>query len=183
MGACTRTVESSELMLRVASGDLEAFAVLVDRHQGGLIQYFAMLTRDRALAEDLAQEVFLKLYRARRRYRPDARLETFLYRIARNLWTDHLRRQHRRGTWVSLEDTEPVAAVPSTVLDWETLERAVAALPEKQRHVFLLSRIEELSFPEISDLLEIPLGTVKSRMHHALAVIRKALDPSGGRHA
>lgn len=183
MTECTRTDREQALMLRVANGDLGAFETLVDRFQGGLIQYFTMLTRDRSIAEDLAQEVFLKLYRSRQRYRPEAKFQTYLYRIARNHWTDHLRRQTKRGKLVPLEDqNEPPGDPAITTIEWQILERAVASLSEKQRHVFLLSRIEDLSFPEISQILEIPVGTVKSRMHHALSILREALSPSGGRY-
>ncbi len=175
------------LMLRTAAGDVSAFEALVEALQGRLIQYFSMLARDAALAEDLAQEVFLRLYRARASYRVEAKLETYLYRIAHNLWKDHLRRIKRRAPVIRLDEAVGVEHAaseetdPTVMLDWDVLVRAIGALPEKQRQVFLLSRIEEMSFPEISQVLEIPVGTVKSRMYHALAFLREMLGTHRGR--
>jgi len=175
------------LMMRAAEDELAAFEAIVDLYQDRLIQYFSLLARDAALAEDLAQEVFLRLYRSRDRFRGDAKLGTYLYRIANNLWNDHLRRCMRRGSVVPFEEgigeargaREPVD--PTLMLDWDVLVRAIGTLPEKQRQVFLLNRIEELSFAEIGAILEIPVGTVKSRMHHAFAALRTALGTNRGR--
>src|SRR5487761_836792 len=90
------TVDSDlELMLRVRSGDADSFEVLLNRYRARLVSYFSRMVRDPALAEDLAQEVFLRVYKARKRYRPDARFTTWLYRIATNLALNAIR--DRRG--------------------------------------------------------------------------------------
>ena len=91
------------LMMQFSEGDTEAFESLVNRCQGGLIQFFTMLSGNRADGEELAQEVFIRLYRSSQNYRPTAKFKTYLYRVARNLWTDHLRRKSSRGNLVSLE--------------------------------------------------------------------------------
>src|SRR5574340_1572145 len=80
-----------ELMLRVRGGDAESFGELLRRYRGSLVSFFARMVRDRALAEDLAQEVFLRVYQARERYQPEARFTTWLYRIATNLALNALR--------------------------------------------------------------------------------------------
>src|SRR5580700_2626606 len=90
-----------ELMLRVSRGDTDSFGVLLNRHRGPLLSYFVRMVRDQALAEDLAQEVFLRVYQARERYQPEARFTTWLYRIATNLALNSIR--DRRGDPLVLE--------------------------------------------------------------------------------
>ena len=185
-GARRNDDPGAALMLRAAEGDKAAFEALVDLYQCRLIQFFSLMAGDAALAEDLAQEVFLRLYKARASFRAEAKLGTYLYRIAHNLWNDHLRRSKRRGEVVAFDEAVGADGLsraesdPTLLLDWGALVSAIGTLPEKQRQVFLLNRIEELSFAEISRILEIPIGTVKSRMHHAVAFLRDALGAERG---
>lgn len=174
-------------MLACARGDHAAFEQLVIRCQDGLIQFFTMLSKNHALAEDLAQEVFVRLYRSRTAYRHQGRFKTYLYRIARNLWTDHLRRENPRCRDLSLDApdrhgnplsgtlaAEPRRGPPSGKQN-KALVQALLRLPRQQREVLLLSLIEEMTYPEIAAVLEIPAGTVKSRMHHAVRKLRALL--------
>jgi RNA polymerase sigma-70 factor (ECF subfamily) len=186
-----------ELMLRVRDGDPDAFRLVVDRHQRPLINYFYRLTWDRQRSEDLAQEVFLRLYRARDSYRPQARFTTFLYRIARNLWIDRYRSRKSAPGETSLDaptgrdgGRELVLRdrIAASVRDpgdeasgrelVEALREAVDRLPEDQRQVFVLGQYRGLPYAEISEILSIPEGTVKSRMHAAVRRLRGWL---GGR--
>ncbi|MDJ0840200.1 MAG: sigma-70 family RNA polymerase sigma factor [Acidobacteriota bacterium] len=180
-------------MLRVAEGETAAFEDLVNRYQSALVQYFTIQSQDPVLAEDLAQEVFLRLYRSRASYRPTARFKTFLYRIARNLWLDNCRSKKRAGTPIHLDDepdgTDRLSEKQTNdpTLSWglngRCLLRAVSDLPEKQRDVLLLGQIEEMPYPEIARVLEIPVGTVKSRMYHALENLRAHFGKKqGNRH-
>src|SRR5579885_3378479 len=101
-----------ELMLRVQNGDAESFELLLNRYRLPLVSYFVRMVRDRALAEDLAQEVFLRVYQARQRYQPEARFTTWLYRIATNLALNALRDRKSDDAPALEEDEEGVPRVP-----------------------------------------------------------------------
>ncbi|MGH7144198.1 MAG: sigma-70 family RNA polymerase sigma factor [Planctomycetota bacterium] len=181
----------TQIMLRFAGGDRAAFVELVDLCQAGLIQYFVYLTRNRATAEDLAQEVFLRIFQSAAGYQPRARFRTWLFRIARNLWIDHCRREHHQARQVSLDAADGDGIALGATLpaadtraagrseEGESLRRAIAQLPEEQREVVLMSQIQGMMYEEIAQTLEIPVGTVKSRMHHALKRLRAILERTG----
>lgn len=174
----------AKLMARVARGDIGAFESLVDRYQGHLIQFFTLLAGDHAVGEELAQEVFLRLYRSRKQYRPKAKFKTYLNQIARNLWIDHSR---RRGPGLLSLDWEnevgdPLSARLPSIRDHEpkpeklALHRALFQLSTDHRMVLLLHSVWGLSQTEISSVLNLPVGTVKSRMHHAIRNLRNLLE-------
>ena len=164
-----------ELMLLVAGGDREAFAVLVRRHQGPLMNLFRRLGADVHGAEDCAQETFLRLFRYRLRYRPSAPFLAFLYTLARHSWVDWSRRRPR-GVSATLDEAPMESDEESISIDDRLdLEAAVQGLPDHLRWVILLSVDQGLSHPEVGAVLEIPVGTVKSRMFHAVRRLREAL--------
>ncbi|MCZ7649490.1 MAG: sigma-70 family RNA polymerase sigma factor [Planctomycetota bacterium] len=182
-----------ELMADFAGGDESAFDKLVKRHQVGLLNYFFRLLWDRTLAEDLTQEVFLRLYTHREEYEPRAKFTTYLYRIGRNCWIDYLRRTkaERKTRSLDAQDeegrslSEAVAARAedprSTVGKDELTEaviEAIDALPEDHKLVFILSEVQGMKYQEIGETLGIPVGTVKSRMFHALKRLREHLGRS-----
>lgn len=180
-----------ELMLAFQEGDSEAFVALYDRYTRPLINFFYKMCYDRVLAEDLTQETFLRLLRFRGRYRPDATFRTFLYTVARNLWIDRHRSRKAAPRTVSTElrvqeDGATVGdmvegreqEVVKQLADREAAElvrTAVEDLPEGQRMVFLLAETQGLKYREISEILEIPIGTVKSRMNAAISRLRGLL--------
>lgn len=177
------------LMARVRDGDREAVIGIVERYQDELIGFFYHLSWDQLTAEELAQDVFVRLYNARERWQPTARLRTWLYRIAHNLWIDHLRRRRslvsldaeRGEEGLRLSDAIAAPAEP----DPDARERdaqirtrvrsALAELPDGQREVFILANDQGLKYQEIAGILGIPEGTVKSRMHHAVRFLRDEL--------
>ncbi len=172
-------------MLKAAEGNDHAFESLVHRCQGGLIQYFTLLSGSPQEGEELAQEVFIRVYRKRKSYQASARFKTYLYHIAGNLWKDQLRGKKQNNATFSLDEPEQsdkiqeaqlaMACQPDSVLDRISLLRAVERLPQDQRAVLLLNHIEDLDYPEIAKILAVPLGTVKSRMHHAMRKLRSML--------
>lgn len=182
----------SELMARVKLDDQEAFGALTERHKPWLTRLLYHLFWSREEAEDGAQEVLLRLWLARGRYEPTANLKTFLFTIARNYWHNRSTRVIRRQPVVSLEEqfgpgTRAVIerlADRSPTPEQQVMERyevfrirrAVDSLPEKQRMVFILSQYGDMRYAEIAELLEIPEGTVKSRMATAVQVLRVALS-------
>jgi RNA polymerase sigma-70 factor (ECF subfamily) len=182
----------AELIAAVKDGKLAAFTQLVDRHQRSLINFFYHLSWDRSTSEDCAQEVFLRLYSHLGTYEPQAKFTTFLYRVARNLWIDRVRSAASHGKAVSLES--PVgfgeertlrdrvsagAPTPVEILTrqetQDSLKRAIEQLPEEQKAVLILSEIQGLKYQEIGAILDIPVGTVKSRMHTAMEKLKEML--------
>lgn len=179
-----------ELMAALAAGDEGAFEVLVERHRQGLVNFFHRLVWEHALAEGLAQDVFLKLYLHKEEYTPQAKFTTYLYRIARNCWIDHLRRTKSErknrsldaetdegkslGVALQVKAEDPGATVKKDELADAVVE-AIDELPEEHKIVFILSEVKGMRYQEISETLEIPVGTVKSRMFHAVQRLRKSL--------
>ncbi len=159
------------LMAGVRRGDQLAFAELVRRYQQSLVNFFRRVgvLND---AEDLAQETFLRVYRYRRRYKPVAPFRAFLFRLADQVHIDYLRRQSRRPAAVGLE-TEPSGA-PWVGADegLEEVERALRRLSAPLRSVVVLRVFNELSYTEIAEALDIPVGTVKSRLFSGLRELR-----------
>jgi RNA polymerase sigma-70 factor (ECF subfamily) len=184
--------EETALMRRVAAGDVRAFDALVARVLPRLIGYFRALGAERNLAEDCAQEVLVKVYRVRERYEARARFVTYLFHVARNHWIDVWR--HRRAGPATVpsggpddEDGPPEPAAPPEPAGERmgrgeiqaAIERAVAALSPEHRQVFVLSQVEGLRYQEIAEVLEVPVGTVKSRMHAAVRHLRDRLRAEG----
>jgi RNA polymerase sigma-70 factor (ECF subfamily) len=190
------TDPETQLMLRVAAGEAAAFPALVERVLPRLLGYFRRLGADGAEAEDCAQDVLLKVYRARERYTPRARFITYLFHVARNHWIDVYR--HRRAGPVTVSADAPGpgqegaglrADLPARPREPEAdmarrelgvaLARAIEGLGEEHREVFVLSQVEGLKYQDISNILGIPVGTVKSRMHAAVRQLREALKREG----
>lgn len=183
------------LMERFGHGDDEAFRTLVRRHEGPLRTFFYRRCFDRALAEDCVQEVFLRLVRHRGSWRPDAKFTTYMYRIAENHWIDRWRSRKSAPAEASLDAPPDADGAPAerAVADpgrgpseraadhelAEKLRRALADLTEEQRSVFVLAETRGLKYAEIGDVLGIPVGTVKSRMHAATARLRQSLEEQG----
>lgn len=188
----TMAIDSDlELMLRVQSGDVESFEVLLNRYRLPLVSYFVRMVRDRALAEDLAQEVFLRVYQARHRYQPEARFTTWLYRIATNLALNAIR--DRKGEDIAVvkedsdegapriarvADTRPGAEEQLMMSDRERLiRRAVETLPEKQRAAVILHKYQDVDYRQIAKVLEVSESAVKSLLFRAYENLRARLEP------
>jgi RNA polymerase sigma-70 factor (ECF subfamily) len=180
--------ESDEkLMRRFQGGDARAFEVLVRRHRTPLFSFLVRLTGDRGRAEDLCQEAFLKAVRASGEWEPRARVQTWLYAIARNLAVDEARRQAFRraepldggaAAAAATDEPAPDRAADAALLR-PKLEAALSALPEEQREVFLLREYAGLRFHEIAQVTGTPENTVKSRMRYALEALRERLEALG----
>jgi RNA polymerase sigma-70 factor (ECF subfamily) len=181
--------EDVRLMLAFRAGDAAAFETLFDRWSGPLLRYLARMLRDLATAEELVQEAFLRVYRARDRYEPEARFSTWLYRIATNLALNELRRPRQRALWRSAaydEGEAPLAADAPALDDvvdarrrGEAVWRALAELPEKQRAALCLSALEGLSYAEVAVALEVTEKAVKSLVHRARSTLAARLAGEG----
>ena len=160
-----------------AAGDAAAFTVLVRRHQRRIVGFACrLLDGDLALAEDAAQETFLRLWRVAPTYRSHGTLTAYLFRIVRNLCAD-LRRAARPT--VPLDTLSHYSVNDDALQDQRTtaaaVQKALTELPDAQREVFILSHYEGLSYQEIADLLGCPPGTVASRKYHATLGLRRCL--------
>ena len=181
------------LMLRVKRGDRAAFAELVEKYKQPVMNFIFRSLRDEIEAEDLAQNVFLQVYKSRRRYKRAAKFSTWLFTIARNLCLNELRRRSRHPA-ESLDEPhaehaeqpqrqyEDPAAVspPEKFLQVELaqkIEEALAELPENQRSAILLCRQEELSYEEISEILDCSLSATKSLIHRGRETLKEKLKP------
>jgi len=171
-------------------GDPRPFETFVAEWGGRLIGFFRRLGAGRSEAEDLAQDVFLKVYRSTSTYQAQSAFGAYVLRVARNAWIDRRRRQAVRpgmgGKDTGAEDEiarEPVdarAADPTRGVELreegERLRAAVARLPRAHADVFELAVLQELPYADVAALLDIPVGTVKSRVFHALRKLRAELE-------
>lgn len=176
------------LMVRVGAGDHEAFRKLVERHQNAVIGTVAKMLGNASEAEDIAQQVFLRIWRNAKRYRPDAKFTTYLYTITRNLVFNETRRKSRKKEVSSDEREENsnqlIEASPDRQPDAELLQAelqtavdaAIASLPEAQRMAVVLRRYEQLSYEEIADVLNLSVSAVKSLLFRARTSLREALS-------
>jgi RNA polymerase sigma-70 factor (ECF subfamily) len=176
-------------MARVKRGDQEALAELIQAHQQRVVSTVAKMLGSETEAEDVAQLVFIRVWKSAPRYEPTAKFTTWLYKITRNLVLNKLRRRNRHSTLslqsVSGEDDRPqeIADRRSTSPDASLLEEelqkaiesAIGALPEVQRMALILRRYDELSYEEIADVLELTVPAVKSLLFRARAELREKL--------
>ena len=166
-----------EVMLRLARKDEEdALLTLMDRYRALLVNHFAKRGVQQEY-EDLAQETFFRIYKARKRYRVSASFRTWMFRIAQRVWIDHVRKSARRQRRENAyrEQPRPEHAAPRGMLSHD-LEWALDRLRPGHRDVVVFSVLEHLPHRDIAHILDIPEGTVKSRLHHALRELRALLE-------
>ncbi len=161
------------LMLEVGEGRVERLAILFERHNVQLFNFFLRLTNNRPISEDLVQEVFIRMLKYRQTYRGEDRFVPWMFRIAHNVHVDHVRK-HREAfslddQFMEVQSPEPMAE-DRLGSDEEAalVSRALAKLPQEKRKVLVLSRYENLKYREIADLLDCPVGTVKALVHRAV---------------
>lgn len=183
--------EDSVLVEAILGGDRERFGDLVGRYQSRLIRFLARLLGDDDEAQDVAQEVFIKVYQALDRYDSRYRFSTWLFRVAQNAAIDRLRRRRVRGVSLRIADGggdeertwELPADGPDPYSQVRSDERgravrvAVAALPWEYRELILLRHYAELAYAEIAALKELPLGTVKNKLFRARRMLEEKLGP------
>lgn len=181
------------LMLRVKQGDWAAFADLVDKYKQSVVNFAFRMLRDATEAEDLAQVVFLQVYKSAHRYEVSSKFSTWMFTIARNLCLNEIRRrsrhpadsldhaqtEHDDHAARQFEDTKTFSP-PDSLLRGELeqkVEEAVAELPENQRTAILLCRTEELSYEEIARILDTSVSATKSLIHRGRETLKHKLKP------
>lgn len=185
-------------MRKFQNGDAESFDVLLKRHSGGVLRFVIKMTgSNKAQAEDLLQEIFLKVIERKDRYDPAQKFTTWLYSVARNHCIDFMRTEsYRRHSSLDrpIDSSDEGGAVVLEIVKSdskaqdeaaydkelrELIDIGVRGLKEEFREVFLLREVEGLSFQEIADITESPLSTVKSRLRYAFGYLRKVFSDSG----
>ncbi|HZS49651.1 MAG TPA: sigma-70 family RNA polymerase sigma factor [Bryobacterales bacterium] len=172
--------DASKMLVRAALEDPEAFAAIVERYKAMVFSVAYHFFQNRGLAEDLAQEVFLELYRRLDRLESDVHLAFWLRRAISNKCIDYARRS-KVNSDVALDAVPelPAEAVSRDPLLAGRLRRAVQALPKRKRLVVILRFQEELELAEIAEVLQMPLNTVKSTLHRTLSLLKKDLRKEG----
>jgi len=183
------------LMLQVREGSAAAFEALVEKHQKRLVMVLEHLVSDRTQAEDLAQDVFLRVYRARERYIPTAKFSTWLYTITHNVASNSIRKSSRRkeiNLVASPSGSMPVRPLdtmakdksnlmPTRLADQKEMEKvireAIQSLGPRQRMAMLLSKYEGMSYNEIAESMELTTQAVKSLLSRARGNLKEALAP------
>ena len=181
------TPSDEELIERFQGGDVYAFEMIVNRYKDPLLNFVYHFLGDRIDAEDVVQETFLRVYRNKHLYRNIAKFSTWIYTIAGNLAKTELRRRKRRRLFSISQmgfdnkdfDVPDPLRTADVVVDGEMKEafirKEIDALPVKFKEVVVLRDIDEFSYEEISDILKIPIGTVKSRVNRGRLRLQKRL--------
>jgi RNA polymerase sigma-70 factor (ECF subfamily) len=184
----------AQAMLKVAAGDRRAFGLLFDRYHASVARFAFRFVGDRARAEELTQDIFVKLYRNAKAYKPSAQFKTFLFRVATNHCLNEVRRGEYRVTHTSTAPTEEESGVdvagpegerPDEAVAGREMERAVGealkGLSERERAAFTMCRFEGMAYRDIAEALEASEAAVKSLIHRAtLAVARKIEELQAG---
>jgi RNA polymerase sigma-70 factor (ECF subfamily) len=183
------TAASDEALMRaVRDGDIPKLGVLFERHHVPLFQFLSRATGDRAAAEDLVQEVFVRILKYRRTYRDEGRFETWMFHIARNVRSDHARRRRPEQPLEPFEreGLEPAAGGPApdsqlaAKQDVEEVRRALMKLPDDKRELLVLSRYHGMKHEQLAAVLRVDVGTVRVRVHRALKELKEMVERLAG---
>ena len=189
MGAAAAALDyDAELMLRVKDGDGASFAVLLQKHRSAVIHFLYRMVQNQAVAEELAQEVFLRVYRSRATYEPTAKFTTWLFRIATHLALNALRDGKNERLQQRLDDyaedlplrqvSDKRPSVETAMVNEARLDevrKAIGALPEKQRAAVLMHKYEEMEYSQIAKVLNCSESAVKSLLFRAYESLRARL--------
>lgn len=184
-------MEDSEVMLRLRAGDMAAFDYLLARYRKPIIHFMYRMVHNESVAEELAQEVFLRVYRSRESYRAEAKFSTWLYRIATNLGVNHARdtRHERAASTVYLDETDAETGTTPDVADatpgaedkilrrerMAAIKQHVMALPERQQMAVLMHKYEGMDYKQIGEVLKLSESATKSLLFRAYQTLREKL--------
>ena len=172
-----------ELVLQLQGGSLDSLGLIYDRHRQLVYRTALAITGDSEAASDLLQDVFLRLFRFAGNIDPLRPLEPWLYRMTTNLAYDWVKRRKRwprpledLAEWLVGPNKNGPDEMVEKHAEWHELQRAITALPITQRIVIVLYYLNDLSLQEVAEILDIPIGTAKSRLHYGRLALRKSLD-------
>ncbi len=184
-------LSDADIMLRLRSGDMAGFDFLIQKYRKPIIHFMYRMVHNQAVAEELAQEVFLRVYRSRETYRAEARFSTWLYRIATNLGVNHARdtRHERNASTVYLDQADDETGTTPDVADagpsaeasilrrerMNAIKACVMELPERQRMAVLMHKYEEMDYKQIGEVLKLSESATKSLLFRAYQTLREKL--------
>jgi RNA polymerase sigma-70 factor (ECF subfamily) len=184
-------LSDAEIMLRVRDGDDAGYSVLIEKYRKQIVHFMFRMARNQAVAEELAQEVFLRVYRSRQTYRAEAKFSTWLYRIATNLGVNHARdtKYERTAQNVYLDQPDPETGTSPDVADSSlsaeqelvreermgAIRKHVMALPERQRTAVLMHKYQDMDYKEIGAVLKLSESATKSLLFRAYQTLRENL--------
>jgi RNA polymerase sigma-70 factor (ECF subfamily) len=184
-------LSDAEIMVRVREGDDSGFSILIEKYRKQIVHFMFRMSRNQAVAEELAQEVFLRVYRSRQTYRAEAKFSTWLYRIATNLGVNHARdtKHERTAQNVYLDQPDPETGTTPDVADstvsveqklvreerMNAIRKHVMALPERQRSAVLMHKYQEMDYKEIGEVLKLSESATKSLLFRAYQTLRENL--------
>ena len=178
-------------MLRLKAGELECFDYLMNKYRRPIVHFMFRMVHNQAIAEEMAQEVFLRVYRSRETYRAEARFTTWLYRIATNLAVNHARdtKNERTAPTIHLDEPDPETGSMHDVADetptieadllhaerMKAIKQHVMALPERQRMAVLMHKYQEMDYKQIGAVLKLSESATKSLLFRAYQTLRERL--------
>jgi RNA polymerase sigma-70 factor, ECF subfamily len=187
----TEGLSDAQIMLRVKGGDDSAFEYLVQKYRRPMLSFMYRMAHNSAVAEDLAQEVFLRVYRSREKYEASAKFTTWLYRIASNLAVNHARdtRHQRPESTVSLDEPDQESGLtmdlPDNSLTAEeaivrrerlaAIRQRVEALPERQKMALIMHKYQQMDYRQIAEVLKLSESAIKSLLFRAYETLRVQL--------
>ena len=184
-------MDDAAIMLQLRAGNMAGFDFLIQKYRKPIIRFMFRMVHNQAVAEELAQEVFLRVYRSRETYRAEARFSTWLYRIATNLGVNYARdtKHERAASTVYLDETDPETGTTPDVADstpgaesrmlrrerMDAIRQHVLALPERQRMAVLMHKYEGMDYKQIGDVLNLSESATKSLLFRAYQTLREKL--------
>ncbi|MEK3911193.1 RNA polymerase sigma factor [Paenibacillus sp. FSL H7-0331] len=170
-----------QLVDQIRQGDEEAYRLLIERHKGYIYTLVYRMVEHRETAEDLTQDIFIKLYRSLAHFRGDAKFTTWLYRLTTNLVTDYRRAQRRRPYeaildkmkgWLINRQEEPEAMALQKE-ERQTVQQLLSELPDKYRLILYLYHYKQLSYQEIAEATQLPLKTIETRLYRGKSLLKQ----------
>lgn len=165
-------------MEAVKSGDLQQAAVLFDRYQRRILNFLARMTMDRTVAEDLTQNVFLRMIRYRNSYQAGNKFQSWIYQVARNVFSDHYQaNKNRKSDFADVEKMSDTMIDPEEGREQheqeETLRRSLSLLSDEQRELLVLTRFQHMKYEEVAAIMDTTVANIKVRVHRAIAKLRE----------
>lgn len=174
----TDCMTDEEIMGAVKTGDLQQASVLFDRYHKRIFNFLANMCRDRALAEDLAQNVFLRMIRYRTSYREGAKFQSWIFQIARNVFADHYQtHKNRFSDFVDVEKVSESLRDGDEVAEQDErerkLHRSLQMLNDEQRELLLLTRFQQMKYEEVAVMMDTTVANIKVKVHRAIQKLRE----------